>query len=91
DAMLFLSATPLQLGTPDLFNLLGLLIPEEFSDFALFHNLIEPNEYINNALRRLYEPSAAIELLKKVEGLLQIEWVKMSPKTSNCPLFKRFF
>ncbi len=44
DAMLFLSATPLQLGTPDLFNLLGLLIPEEFSDFTLFHNLIEPND-----------------------------------------------
>jgi len=66
DAMLFLSATPLQLGTPDLFNLLGLLIPEEFSDFALFHNLIEPNEYINNALRRLYEPSAALEVLKRV-------------------------
>ena len=37
DAMLFLSATPLQLGTPDLFNLLSLLIPEEFSDFVLFH------------------------------------------------------
>lgn len=71
DAMLFLSATPLQLGTPDLFNLLSLLIPEEFSDFALFHNLIEPNEYINNALRRLYEPSAAIEVLKRVEKTSQ--------------------
>lgn len=67
DAMLFLSATPLQLGTPDLFNLLSLLIPEEFSDFALFHNLIEPNEHLNNALRRLYDPSAALQLLRKVE------------------------
>jgi len=73
DAMLFLSATPLQLGTPDLFNLLGLLIPEEFSDFALFHNLIEPNEYINNALRRLYKPSAALEVLKRVEKTSQKE------------------
>jgi len=73
DAMLFLSATPLQLGTPDLFNLLSLLIPEEFSDFALFHKLIEPNEYINNALRRLYEPSAALDLLKKVEQTSQRE------------------
>jgi len=73
DAMLFLSATPLQLGTPDLFNLLRLLIPEEFTDFALFHNLIEPNEYINNALRRLYKPSAALDLLKKVEETSQNE------------------
>jgi len=71
DSMLFLSATPLQLGTPDLFNLLGLLIPEEFSDFALFHNLIEPNEYLNSTLRRLYDPVAAIELLKKVEETSQ--------------------
>lgn len=67
DAMLFLSATPLQLGTQDLFNLLRLLVPEEFSDFLLFHDLIEPNDYINNALRRLYNPSEALEELKKVE------------------------
>ena len=73
DAMIFLSATPLQLGTPDLFNLLRLLIPEEFSDFALFHNLIEPNEYINNALRRLYDSTAALELLKRVESTSQKE------------------
>lgn len=73
DAMLFLTATPLQLGTPDLFHLLGLLVPEEFSDFALFYNLIEPNEYINAALRRLYDPSIALEQLKKVEETSQKE------------------
>jgi len=71
DAMLFLTATPLQLGTSDLFNLLGLLVPDEFSDFALFHNLIEPNEYINDALRRLYDPSAALKQLKRVEHTSQ--------------------
>ena len=71
DSMLFLTATPLQLGTPDLFNLLGLLVPEEFSDFTLFYNLIEPNEYINNVLRRLYDPNAALELLKRVEETTQ--------------------
>lgn len=73
DATLFLSATPLQLGTPDLFNLLRLLIPEDFSDFGLFHNLIEPNEHINNALRRLHDPNAALESLKKVERTSQKE------------------
>lgn len=79
DAMLFLTATPLQLGTPDLFNLLGLLVPEEFSDFALFDNLIEPNEYMNNALRRLYDPSAALELLKGVENTSQKERFLKNP------------
>jgi len=73
DAMLFLSATPLQLGTPDLFNLLKLLIPEEFSDFALFHDLIETNEHINNTLHTLYDPKTAINLLKKVEETSQKE------------------
>jgi len=73
EAILFLTATPLQLGTPDLFYLFRLLIPEEFSDFALFHNLIEPNEYINNALRRLHDPSAALEQLKKIEDTSQKE------------------
>ncbi len=71
DAMLFLSATPLQLGTSDLFNLLGLLIPEEFSDFELFHKIIEPNQYINDALRRLYDPDTALEVLKRVEATSQ--------------------
>ena len=73
DAMLFLTATPLQLGTPDLFNLLSLLVPEEFSDFALFYNLIEPNEYINNTLRILYNPSIALRQLKEVENTSQKE------------------
>jgi SNF2 family DNA or RNA helicase len=79
DSMLFLTATPLQLGTPDLFNLLHLLIPEEFSYFALFHNIIEPNEYINKALRRLYDPGAALDLLKKVESTSQRERFIQNP------------
>ena len=67
DSMLFLSATPMQLGTPDLFNLLRLLLPEQFTDFSLFHSLIEPNEYINNAARLLQDPAKALEELRKVE------------------------
>ncbi|MFC1874498.1 SNF2-related protein, partial [Chloroflexota bacterium] len=73
DAMLLLTATPLQLGTPDLFNLLELLVPEEFSDFLLFRNLIEPNEYINNALRRLYDPQNALQQLLRVQDTTQKE------------------
>lgn len=79
DAMLFLSATPLQLGTPDLFNLLGLLVPEEFSDFALFHNLIEPNQHVNDALRKLHDSNAAIQALKRVEETSQKERFLKNP------------
>lgn len=79
EAMLFLSATPLQLGTFDLFNLLRLLVPEEFSDFLLFHGLIEPNDYINNAFRRLYNPSDALNELKKVENTSQKDRFTKNP------------
>jgi len=79
DAMLFLTATPLQLGTPDLFYLLSLLVPEEFRDFALFHNLIEPNEHINNAIRRLYDAPSALQQLKKVEGTSQSDRFLKNP------------
>ncbi len=79
DAMLFLSATPLQMGTPDLFNLLSLLVPEEFSDFALFHHVIEPNQYINDALRRLYDPEAALEVLRRVEATSQKDRFSRNP------------
>lgn len=79
DALLFLSATPLQLGTPDLFNLLRILIPQEFSDFALFHRLIEPNEYINNALRKLHDPKAALAEVRRVEATTQADRFRRSP------------
>ncbi|HCX90990.1 MAG TPA: hypothetical protein DHT43_10880, partial [Deltaproteobacteria bacterium] len=39
----------------------------------MFYNLIEPNEYINDALKRLYDPVAALTLLKKVEETSQKE------------------
>ncbi len=79
DAMLLLSATPLHLGTPDLFNLLRILIPQEFTDFDLFHRLIEPNEYINNALRKLHDPKAALLEVRRVENTTQAERFRRSP------------
>ncbi len=45
DAMLFLTATPLQLGTPDLFNLLRLLVPEEFSDFTAMNGMEASSDF----------------------------------------------
>jgi superfamily II DNA or RNA helicase len=53
DAMIFLTATPLQLGNQDLFHLLHLLRREEFTDLWLFKQLIEPNQYITQAARLL--------------------------------------
>jgi SNF2 family DNA or RNA helicase len=73
DCLVFLTATPLNLGTRDLFNLINLLTPEEFDSPELFERLLEPNEFVNLALRRLrqdFPPDTAATLgeLRKVEA-----------------------
>lgn len=46
-AVVFLSATPLQNKTDDLFNLLNLLRPDIVYDRDVFNTMAEPNQYIN--------------------------------------------
>lgn len=53
DVLLFLSATPLNLGQQDLFNLLNLLEEEEFSDRAVFVEQMHPNLYFNAIAKSL--------------------------------------
>lgn len=69
-ALVFLSATPLNLGTDDLFNLLNLLVPEEFNDQAIFDQQLEPNIYLNAAAARLHHlrerPAELLELVERV-------------------------
>ena len=43
DVLLFLSATPLNLGRSDLFNLVNMLREDEFADEAVFETQLEPN------------------------------------------------
>ncbi len=45
--LLFLSATPLNLGNDDLFNLLELLNPDEFDDRYALQTRLEPNAALN--------------------------------------------
>jgi superfamily II DNA or RNA helicase len=53
ETVVFLTATPLNLGRDDFFQLMRLLVPEEFPQFDTFTALIEPNAHINLALRHL--------------------------------------
>lgn len=53
DVAVFLSATPLQLGSGDLFSLLNLLLPDEFMDEAVFASMAAPNQFINAAIRHV--------------------------------------
>lgn len=69
DAMLLLTATPLQIRNEDLFNLLNILLPGEFDDVQVFLDRLKPNEFINRAGQILATGNhrAALEELRKVE------------------------
>ncbi|MCQ1538289.1 hypothetical protein FTO68_04705 [Methanocalculus taiwanensis] len=53
EAIIFLSATPIQTSSDNLFSLLNLLYPETFIDRRLFQEMIEPNTYLNAAVRHI--------------------------------------
>ncbi len=50
EAVLFLTATPVQMGSRDLYTLLNLLRPDLVIDEETFQHMAEPNPYINQAL-----------------------------------------
>ena len=51
DAVVFLTATPLQNSNNDLYTLLNLLRPDVIIDKDTFKTMSEPNGYVNNLLR----------------------------------------
>jgi ATP-dependent helicase HepA len=69
DAVLLLTATPLQMGREDLFNLLAILSPGEFDNFQAFTDRLEPNQYVNRAAQMLSagDVNGALKELKNVE------------------------
>lgn len=48
-AVIFLTATPIELGSDDLFVLLNALRPDLFIDRTSFNKMLEPNQFINRA------------------------------------------
>lgn len=58
DAFVMLTATPVNLGNEDLFNLLALLDEGRFSDRDLFLLESQPNAHINRAASKLLDPRA---------------------------------
>ncbi|MCF6376426.1 DEAD/DEAH box helicase [Nocardioides KLBMP 9356] len=74
DVLVFLSATPLNLGQSDLFNLVNMLHEEEFSDPAVFEAQLEPNEALNEVIREVRTGMQAPRtLLPLVEGIAEME------------------
>lgn len=70
-----MSATPLNLGNDDLFNLLNLLVDEEFSDVGNFPRQIEPNRHLNAVAGKLLEQAATPQTLVPIlDGVARCEF-----------------
>jgi len=72
DAMLLLTATPVQTGTEDLFHLLRLLDPEAFDRFDVFSDQLHANGHVLEALSLVraedVRPGEVLARLRAVEN-----------------------
>jgi superfamily II DNA or RNA helicase len=79
--LVFLSATPLNLGKDDFFNLMNLLEPNLYPDKQVFVDQIQPNKYLNETLRlfRANDIEGARRALSVVPTLLYGENIVSRP------------
>ena len=68
DALVMLSATPLNLRNRDLFNLLSLLVPGEFEDVESLERRLAPNAVLNRLTKSLVDP--------RVTNAERLRWLK---------------
>ena len=78
EAALFLSATPVHLGSENLYSLLSLLRPELLPDFAIFQQMSEPNAHLIRSMRhirtRTPRGSWQEESLLALKDAMSTEW-----------------
>ena len=89
DAAVFLTATPIQLGSRDLFVLLNTLRPHLIIDEEAFDHMSEPNQYINQAVdaARLQEQGWLREARQALKQAAATSWGQSILKEN--PEFKR--
>ncbi|KRC92585.1 hypothetical protein ASE25_04465 [Terrabacter sp. Root85] len=69
DHLLFLSATPINLGSQDLYNLLSLLDDGLFQDSEIFRLQLEPNRHLNAISRAVSRGDATGSALAHVDAI----------------------
>lgn len=76
EAVIFLTATPIQLGSNDLFVLLNTLRPDLIIDQESFAHMAEPNQYINQAisLARAQLPDWQIRTKEALDQAADTAW-----------------
>ncbi|RLJ22812.1 hypothetical protein DJ030_00220 [bacterium endosymbiont of Escarpia laminata] len=78
-AAIFLTATPVQLGSEDLFTLLNVLRPDLVIDHSSFEQMAEPNRPINIAIQhcRSAKEGWQDEALMCLDEVAQTEWGRL--------------
>ncbi|WP_261883527.1 helicase-related protein [Vibrio pelagius] len=91
NAVVFLSATPVQLGSSDLYTLLNVLRPELIIDENSFHSMAVPNKYSNEAIHILREANDGWQenAIAQLKALSQTEWGRMFIRET--PLFQEIY
>lgn len=84
EAVVFLTATPIQLGNQDLFVLLNTLRPDLVIDKESFEQMTEPNPFINRAVDavRVRQPEWADRALKELNQAAETPWGRAILKDS---------
>lgn len=88
DRLVFLSATPLNLGTDDLFTLVSLLDPGAFPDRRVFSSQLEPNRHLNEIARNMADPHRR----SKADALRELEELRLTEQgeaLAGRPTFER--
>lgn len=85
DALVFLSATPLNLGNDDLFNLLQLLAPGDFDDRALVEDRLAPNAVLNQVAASLLDRQ--VDNATRLGWLRRLEQLTFGPAVTGRPEF----
>ena len=78
-AVLLMTATPVQLGSHDLFTLLNVLRPDLVIDQASFEQMAAPNRYINEPVRLCREKGAdwQQQALAQLKSATQTDWGRL--------------
>jgi len=90
-AVLLLTATPVQLGSSDLFTLLNVLRPDLIIDHASFDQMAEPNGPINRAVQycRAGKEGWQLEVLICLDEVALTEWGRLFLRES--PVFQQIY
>ena len=91
EAAVFLTATPVQLGSEDLFSLLNVLRPDLVIDQPSFKQMAEPNKFINAAVSicRRAEESWQKRAHGSISEAAQTEWGSLFIRES--PAFQEIY